>query len=141
MFSCEICEAFKNTFLYRTSPVVASGHERKLYINLNVFLNLLSKNIDNFWKVKLYPSRRWQFKKSMFFFFKKHQHLALAFAQARLEENCQQMEWLCCTIIRSIKRSWLPRLWIFNCENSNSWFHSAAIIWLMIFTTGNWKQK
>ena len=139
MFSCEICEAFKNTFLYRTSPVVASGHERKLYINLNVFLNLLrTLTIFERWNYTLLVGDS---SKNQCFFFKKHQHLALAFAQARLKENCQQMEWLCCTIIRSIERSWLPRLWIFNCENSNSWFHSAAIIWLMIFITGNWKQK
>ena len=70
-----------------------------------------------FWKVKTKPFRSCHFKRSMYFA-RKRRHLEVAFIYTRFKENCQQMQRFCCTISRSIKRSWLPRLWIFNSEIS-----------------------
>ena len=32
VFSCEICEIFKNTFFYRTHPVAASEQTHEIYV-------------------------------------------------------------------------------------------------------------
>ena len=106
MLSCEICKVFTNTYFYRTPSVVASRLEIKACINSFIFLNLLrTLTIFKRWNCIWNPSRRCHFKKLMFFT-QKRRHSAVTFA--RLKERC-------CAISRSIKRSWLPRLWIFNC--------------------------
>ena len=42
VFSCEFCEISKNTFLYRTPPVAASGANTKLDTGLGLVANVIS---------------------------------------------------------------------------------------------------
>ena len=45
MFSCEICEAFKNTFYYRTLPVAASENNEQQQVSED-FANICYKKVS-----------------------------------------------------------------------------------------------
>ena len=58
VFSCKICENFKNTFFYRTPPVVASAYTSlfTLFIYTYVLLILIYQldKIDKMWEYRNY---------------------------------------------------------------------------------------